>query len=68
VNGALGGKTEVFYRNWTLVAFFATLVPLSFLSYRFFELPALKFLRSRLDGPGPEAKPVPEAVPVPTVN
>jgi len=66
VNLGFGGDSAVFNRGWTLVLFMATLIPLGFLSYRYFELPALRFLRARLErpkAPAPALLPVVPAVP-----
>ena len=49
-NQALGGKSGIFYQAWAFPLFLGILVPLGFLSYHLFELPAQRFLRSRFRG------------------
>jgi len=68
VNRALGGQPEIFYQTWTLLLFLAVLVPLAFLSYHGFELPALRFLRGRLERPKVPASAGLAGVPVLTDN
>lgn len=43
----LGFTTAVFYSPWTLLVFFAVLVPLSLASFRFFEQPVQNVIRTK---------------------
>jgi peptidoglycan/LPS O-acetylase OafA/YrhL len=42
-----GYAREIFYSPWMLGLFMAILIPLSFTSHRFFEVPVQRALRSR---------------------
>lgn len=56
----LGYSREIFYSPWMLGLFMATLIPLSFASHRFFEIPAQQALRAWFRGraePKPDIKP-----------
>ncbi len=44
----LGTDTSIFYNKLPLFLFFAVLIMLSLMSYRFIEIPAQRFLRKRL--------------------
>lgn len=49
---ALGIPNTAFYSPIALLSFFAILIPLAVLSYRYFEFPAQQFLRGTLLGTG----------------
>lgn len=44
----LGIDQKLFYSPWTLLLFFAVLLPLSLMCYRHFEMPLQRWLRQRL--------------------
>jgi peptidoglycan/LPS O-acetylase OafA/YrhL len=50
VNRVLGGSSDVFYHPLSLLLFMTVLIPLGFLSYHRYEIPAQRFLRLRLNG------------------
>jgi peptidoglycan/LPS O-acetylase OafA/YrhL len=45
---SFGVSKDIFYAPMMMLVFFAVLISLSFFSYRFFEIPLQKFLRSKL--------------------
>lgn len=51
----LGYARDIFYSPWMLGLFMAVLIPLSFASHKFFEVPVQRALRSRFRGGVPAA-------------
>ena len=53
----LGWSRAVFYSPWSLLSFYALLIPISLISYRYYEIPLQFILRKRLlDNPISESK------------
>lgn len=48
VTDRLGYGRDIFYSSWMLILFMAILIPLSFASHRFFEVPVQRARRKRL--------------------